>query len=40
VNDALSGQEPGTFLLRFTERHAGQFGVAYVGAEAPHKIKH
>eukprot|EP01087_Luapelamoeba_hula_P016737 TRINITY_DN516_c6_g1_i1.p1 TRINITY_DN516_c6_g1~~TRINITY_DN516_c6_g1_i1.p1 ORF type:complete len:751 (+),score=126.06 TRINITY_DN516_c6_g1_i1:143-2395(+) len=40
VDGALQGQEPGTFLLRFSERHSGQFGVAYVGMEPPHKIKH
>lgn len=40
VNNALMGQEPGTFLLRFSERHSGQFGIAYVAMEPPHKIKH
>lgn len=40
VNNALNGQEPGTFLLRFSERHSGQFAIAYVGMEKPHKIKH
>jgi len=40
VNNALHGQEPGTFLLRFSERHSGQFGIAYVAMEPPHKIKH
>jgi hypothetical protein len=40
VNAALRGQDPGTFLLRFSERHSGQFAIAYVGMEEPHKIKH
>jgi hypothetical protein len=38
VNAALSGQEPGTFVIRFSERYAGQFGIAYVGST--HKVKH
>ena len=40
VSNALHGREPGTFLVRFSERHAGQFAVAYVGYELPRKIKH
>jgi len=40
VNNALTGQEPGTFLLRFSERHAGKFAVAYVAKKPPHRIKH
>jgi hypothetical protein len=35
VNNALHGRDPGTFLVRFSERHAGQFAVAYVGYEMP-----
>ncbi len=40
VNNALHGREPGTFLVRFSERHAGQFAIAYVGYEMPRKVKH
>jgi hypothetical protein len=40
VNNALHGRDPGTFLIRFSERHAGQFAVAYVGYEMPRKVKH
>ncbi len=40
VNNALHGREPGTFLVRFSERHAGQFAVAYVGYELPRRVKH
>lgn len=29
VHDVLRDQEPGTFLVRFSERHSGQFAVAY-----------
>ena len=29
VHEVLRGQDPGTFLVRFSERHAGQFAVAY-----------
>lgn len=40
VEAALQGQEPGTFLIRFSERHGGHFAIAYIGAEIPHRIKH
>mmetsp|Transcript_19777 Transcript_19777/g.27602 ORF Transcript_19777/g.27602 Transcript_19777/m.27602 type:complete len:637 (+) Transcript_19777:181-2091(+) len=40
VNAALKDQEPGTFILRFSERHAGQFAIAYIGHEHPPRIKH
>jgi hypothetical protein len=30
VNAALVNQEPGTFLLRLSERHAGSFAIGYV----------
>lgn len=40
VDVALSGRSPGHFVIRFSERHAGQFGIAYVGAETPWRIKH
>jgi len=40
VNAALFNQEPGTFIIRFSERFAGQFAIAYIGNEAPNKIKH
>jgi hypothetical protein len=39
VNMALSGEPPGTFVLRFSERHPGQFGIAYVGSQRD-SIKH
>jgi hypothetical protein len=34
VEQALSGQAEGVFVLRFSETNAGQLGVAYVGAGA------
>ncbi|EFA82265.1 signal transducer and activator of transcription family protein [Heterostelium album PN500] len=40
VNDALTNQDPGTFIIRFSERNPGQFGIAYIGMEVPHRIKH
>lgn len=40
VNAALQNQEPGTCVVRFSERHGGQFAIAYIGAEKPFKIKH
>lgn len=40
VNAALKDQESGTFILRFSERHAGQFAIAYIGHEHPPRIKH
>lgn len=39
VHMALSGEPPGTFVIRFSERHPGQFGIAYVGNRVDH-IKH
>ena len=39
VEMALSDQAPGTFLLRFSERHSGQIGIAYVGNHV-NQIKH
>jgi hypothetical protein len=33
VNAALVNQEPGTFLIRFSERHPGSFAVGYTIAE-------
>ncbi|EGG18419.1 signal transducer and activator of transcription family protein [Cavenderia fasciculata] len=40
VQDALTNQDPGTFIIRFSERNPGQFGIAYIGSEVPHRIKH
>lgn len=40
VTSALSGQLPGTFLVRFSESNPGQFGIAYVVNEEPPRIKH
>eukprot|EP01132_Coremiostelium_polycephalum_P005010 gene5010-6239_t len=40
VNDALHNQDPGTFIIRFSERNPGQFGIAYIGLEMPPRIKH
>jgi len=37
---ALYQKEPGTFIIRFSERHVGQFTVAFVGTESPPRIKH
>lgn len=34
VEQALSGQAEGVFVLRFSETNAGQLGVAYIGADA------
>jgi hypothetical protein len=39
VNASLKDQEIGTFLIRFSERHSGQFVIAHIGVEN-HKIKH
>eukprot|EP01117_Protostelium_nocturnum_P010997 TRINITY_DN3990_c0_g2_i1.p1 TRINITY_DN3990_c0_g2~~TRINITY_DN3990_c0_g2_i1.p1 ORF type:complete len:685 (-),score=202.19 TRINITY_DN3990_c0_g2_i1:40-1977(-) len=39
VNAALHNQPQGAFVIRFSERHAGQFAIAYVG-DSSHKIKH
>eukprot|EP01111_Echinosteliopsis_oligospora_P017924 TRINITY_DN7965_c0_g1_i1.p1 TRINITY_DN7965_c0_g1~~TRINITY_DN7965_c0_g1_i1.p1 ORF type:complete len:497 (-),score=139.14 TRINITY_DN7965_c0_g1_i1:105-1595(-) len=33
VNSALVNQDPGTFLIRFSERNPGQLGIAYVSTE-------
>eukprot|EP00026_Physarum_polycephalum_P002638 Phypoly_transcript_02646.p1 GENE.Phypoly_transcript_02646~~Phypoly_transcript_02646.p1 ORF type:complete len:603 (+),score=111.89 Phypoly_transcript_02646:163-1971(+) len=33
VNSALLHQDPGTFLIRFSERNPGQLGIAYVSSE-------
>eukprot|EP01114_Cavostelium_apophysatum_P019436 TRINITY_DN626_c0_g1_i3.p1 TRINITY_DN626_c0_g1~~TRINITY_DN626_c0_g1_i3.p1 ORF type:complete len:637 (+),score=184.93 TRINITY_DN626_c0_g1_i3:219-2129(+) len=40
VDASLKNQEPGTFIMRFSERHGGQFAIAYTGTERPPKIKH
>lgn len=37
VDCILQGQPNGTFIIRFSERHAGQFGIAYVKND---RIKH
>lgn len=37
VEAQIRGQEPGTFLVRFSERNAGLFGVAYVAADGATK---
>jgi len=39
VNAALMNQEAGTFIIRFSERNPGQFGIAYCG-DHPVRIKH
>ena len=39
VNAALNGQEPGTFLIRFSETHYGQFAIAYNGSDR-RNVKH
>ncbi|GAM21902.1 hypothetical protein SAMD00019534_050770 [Acytostelium subglobosum LB1] len=39
-DNALAGQDPGTFIIRFSERNPGQFGIAYIGTEMPYRIKH
>jgi len=39
VDMALSDEPEGTFVLRFSERHAGQIGIAYVGNQR-NSIKH
>lgn len=38
VEAQIRSQEPGTFLVRFSERHAGSFGVAYVATDG--LVKH
>ena len=38
VEAQIKAQEPGTFIVRFSERHAGLFGVAYVGTDGG--VKH
>jgi len=41
VRDVLKDQEPGTFLVRFSERHAGQFVVAYrIEASEEQGVRH
>lgn len=40
VNAALVNQESGTFIIRFSERNPGQFGIAYCSVEHPVRIKH
>ena len=40
VNASLRGQDPGTFILRFSESHYGQFAIAYTGTEKGSPIKH
>lgn len=38
VAQAMADREMGTFIIRFSERYAGQFGIAYMGA--PGQVKH
>eukprot|EP01104_Vermistella_antarctica_P020405 TRINITY_DN870_c3_g1_i1.p1 TRINITY_DN870_c3_g1~~TRINITY_DN870_c3_g1_i1.p1 ORF type:complete len:636 (-),score=147.18 TRINITY_DN870_c3_g1_i1:39-1946(-) len=38
VIEALRGKPAGTFLIRFSENHSGQFGISYVADGA--KVKH
>jgi len=41
VHDILKDQEPGTFLVRFSERHAGQFAVAYrIDGNPNERVRH
>jgi hypothetical protein len=40
VNAALNAQDPGTFVIRFSESHYGQFAIAYAGTDSYNKIKH
>lgn len=40
VDMALRNEKPGTFIMRFSERHPGQIGIAYVGHDNPPSIKH
>jgi len=40
VDMALRNERPGTFIMRFSERHPGQIGIAYVGHDSPPTIKH
>lgn len=40
VNAALVNQDSGTFIIRFSERNPGQFGIAYCSVEHPVRIKH
>lgn len=40
VEASLKNQEPGTFIIRFSERFGGQFAIAFIGTEQPLKIKH
>ena len=38
--EILRGEEPGTFIIRFSEQYAGQFAVAYVDADLGEPVKH
>jgi len=41
VHDVLKDQDAGTFLVRFSERHAGQFAVAYrINAAEDEGVRH
>jgi hypothetical protein len=40
VTASLRGHHPGTFIIRFSERHGGQFAIAYIGTERPPRVKH
>lgn len=40
VEKSLENQEPGTFIIRFSESQSGQFAVAYVSLDLPRRIKH
>eukprot|EP01097_Dermamoeba_algensis_P000666 TRINITY_DN1237_c0_g1_i1.p1 TRINITY_DN1237_c0_g1~~TRINITY_DN1237_c0_g1_i1.p1 ORF type:complete len:200 (-),score=18.71 TRINITY_DN1237_c0_g1_i1:307-906(-) len=40
VNAHLFTQDPGTFLIRFSESHPGQIAIGYVATEVPIRIKH
>ena len=40
VNEALKNLNSGAFIIRFSERHSGQFAIAYVGADLPLRVKH
>jgi hypothetical protein len=37
---ALGQQGVGSFILRFSESHAGLFGIAYVSEDEDEKVKH
>ena len=41
VHEVLKDQEPGTFLVRFSERHSGQFAVAYrIDGNVNERVRH